>query len=185
MEKTQAPFPVLVTVETRLTKEDYRRFLYFTLYFRKAMYLPVAFVCCLLVGAVWGNHVSGFQWPLFLSGFLGTLGLLTIMLISRVELRLRKRVKEDTDGTFEKYDIIQFGEVLIQIDSDVMNASGTCAYDTFHQVLETRSAFLLYPNPQICSIIPKHNMTKEQQETLARLLQKNTGMRYHYRRWSV
>lgn len=185
MPQTEAVFEPVVTVETRLTKQDYRRFLYFTLYFKKALFIPVACICALLVGLLWGTVQTGFVLPLFLLGFLGTLLFLAAVLILRVEWRLYRRVKQDTDGTFEKYDTIRFGEVLIEIDSQVMNASGQCGYDRFRLVLETNSQFLLYPDPTICSIVPKHNMTKEEQAALSALLRKNTGLRYQRRRWSV
>lgn len=185
MPQTEPVFEPAVTVETRLTKQDYRRFLYFTLYFRKTFFIPAALICSLLVGMLWGTVNTGFHLPLFLSGFLGTLCFLTAVLVIRVEWRLHRRIKQDTEGTFEKYDTIRFGDVLVEIDSQVMNASGQCGYDRFRQVLETNSQFLLYPDPRICSIIPKHNMTAEDQAALRALLRKNTGLRYQRRRWSV
>ena len=147
-----------IIINTTMTKDDYRKFLYIAAFRRNKTVIPL-----ILLIAIIGGLVIGFENDrLIMSRFvIGTVFLcvLSVAYISlRIEWKSAKRVKTDKTGTFDTANTLKFYDDRIVMENDSIKSTAELKYDQFYTVLESNDYFIFYFTINQASLIRKKDM---------------------------
>lgn len=171
---------LLFTVNTRMDKDDYRNFLYFTS-FRKN---PSTILLILLfsgAGAAFGAYYGDMLTPVkFFSLWLAIAGLSAAAVCFRVETKTMQRAASERSYTFGAPQTLEFYETKIQITDEAVSGKAKVRYDQFFRVIETKQYYYLYHNESMASMIRKVDV--EDPASLSLFFQKKFTDRYRVKK---
>lgn len=155
MEQSAQP---LMTINTTMTKEDYRKFLYFVTFKKNRLAIPswglLTALLSLLISFEYGYFVPArfvIGWALLFIIALGTI-------VFRVEKRYKQRLRTDRTGTFGGTNTLKFYEDKIAMESSGPKAAGELTYEQFYAVLESREFLIFYFTSSQASLIRKKDL---------------------------
>lgn len=163
-------------VQTKMEKEDYRKFLYLATFFREKFTLPMVFGFAAL-GAAGIQLSEGAFAPLrfiLLTVFLfaAAIGVLCL----RVERQNKRRVASDKTGTFGGVVTLRFGDEEIEVENAALHSTGKPRYDEIYELLETADYFIFYFTATQASLLRKKDV--EDPEALKAFLKEKFAKKY-------
>ncbi|WP_353095338.1 YcxB family protein [Tissierella praeacuta] len=168
----------LFTVKTRMTKEDYHKFLYVATFRRNKVIIPFIIILAALMAGLlaFDNrqfNIIGFFifWILLALVSFGTV-------IFKVERKNKQRIKTDNTGAFDSQDILDFYDDFLIVKNTAIEGQIKIRYDQFYQILESKDYFINYSNMNQASLIRKKDMDEETLEKLRNLYEKQIGNKY-------
>lgn len=168
----------LLTVKTKMEKEDYRKFLYLATFRRNKLAIPMIFV----IGAIGAIFIAIHAGSFSLTTFLISWVLLTLLafgvIIFKVEQRNKQRIKTDNTGAFGALTTLDFFDEHLIVTTECFDGKSDVKYEQIFRVLETQDYFITYFSANSASLIRKVDMSIEDQNNLKGLLQDKLVERY-------
>jgi hypothetical protein len=144
--------PVFI-INTTMSKEDYRKFLYIATFKRNKFMIP--FICLI---ALLGGIIISFQDGIFnLAQFLISWFLLFILAIGvvlfKVERKNSQRIKTDQTGTFDSINTLRFFQDRIVMENKSLKSYGELKYEQFYTIIESKDYFIFYFTANQASLV--------------------------------
>ena len=161
----------VLSIKTKMEKEDYRKFLYYVTFFKGFKSIGVLIVVAFIASLLLTFDGNGFEIIKFLGYLILMLAVGLISIVLKIEKLNRARIKTDKvlfDYTNELY----FYDEYIQVKNKAFESDSKIPYNIINKVLETKDFYLIYLNNNQASVIRKKDIYKEQ-ETLLRSLLKD------------
>jgi hypothetical protein len=174
-----------ISVETRMTYEDMKKYMWFHLFRKGKRLKPLIIVMLAAVGVALLSTLalavleglSIFSVQTWLTVALLPVILLLFLCIVPINARLAYKTSK---VHFESTQRFTFGPDDVQIETFGQNVTGSSAYryEAFHKVCEVKDAFYLYVNNNQAHLVSKRNMSAADEDDLARLLEEKLGKKF-------
>jgi len=146
-----------ITVNTVMTKEDYRKFLYIATFRRNKFTIPMIGLIALLGSLIISLDGKFSAIKLIISWIL-LFALAIIAVLLKVERKNAQRVKTDKTGTFDSVNTLKFYDDRIVMENEALKSTGELKYDQFFAVMESKDYFIFYLTVNQASLIRKKNI---------------------------
>lgn len=147
-----------IIIETTMSQEDYRKFLYIATFRRNKLIIPLMVFMALIAAVV--VSIEGSQinvTKLVISWvFLFILAMGTILF--KVEKKNKQRVKTDKTGTFDSINTLKFYDEKVVMENGQLKSTGELRYDQFFSVMESKEYFVFYLTMNQASLIRKKDV---------------------------
>lgn len=164
-----------ITIETKITKDDYRKTVYFSLLFKDTWKLPLFIFCTIMSIIMIIINLFIKQYPLKMSAAYIIFLTFLFMFIISIEMQINSILKSDKLKFEEKaikY-IINKNTIKIKEFSADKNFSISYNFESFLKGYENKKYFLLYLNTQQVFIIPKRYINSSDINLISNLLKEN------------
>lgn len=168
----------LFTVKTRMTKEDYHKFLYTATFRRSKVIIPFIIILAALMAALLAFGEGQFNIIRFFTLWILFASVSFVTVIFRVERRNKQRIKTDNTGVFNSQDTLDFYEDFLIVKNTAIEGQSKIKYDQLYRILESKDYFINYFNMSQASLIRKKDMDEETIEKLRNLYQEEMGNKY-------
>lgn len=147
-----------IIVNTMMTEEDYRKFLYITTFRKNKFIIPLVVLISLLIGLMAGINDGYFDTTGFFIVFFLVLVIEIAVFILKIEWKKSQRVKTDRTGTFGSVTILKFYDTRIVFENDEPKSKGELKYDQFYSVMESKDYYIFYIAANMASLIRKKDI---------------------------
>lgn len=148
----EEPFYIINTV---ISKEDYRRFLYISTFKKNKNSIILLGLIAMLGGLIIGLNGDNFNLTSFIISSIALFALGIITIVMKLERRNTKRIKTDNTGTFDSVNTLKFYDDKIVMENKQLKSTGELRYDQFYKVMESKDYFIFYININQASLIRK------------------------------
>lgn len=147
-----------IIINTTMSKEDYRKFLYIATFRRNKLIIPLIGLISLvgsLIVSLDGGNLNFIK--LIISWIL--LFILAIVVVQfKVEMRNAQRIKTDKTGTFDSINTLKFYDDRIVMENKALKSTGELKYNQFYALLESKDYFMFYLTVNQASLIRKKDV---------------------------
>ena len=120
-----------IIINTTLSKEDYRRFLYIATFRRNKVIIPLIGLIA-LIGSFDVNFDGGsFNLIKFIISWVFLFALAIGAVLFKVEKKNAQRVKTDKTGAFDSINTLKFYEDRIVMENETLKSKGELKYEQF------------------------------------------------------
>ena len=159
------------TIITQLEKEDLKKFMYITTFFRKKSTIPMLITVSLL-GSLWVN----FAW-----GNITTFGFFIVAVIMlafiagvisfKITRRVKQRIKTDNAGTMGSDSVLRFYDDHLEMESENFKSHSELRYEQFYELMETKDYYMFYISVNQAYMIRKKDVKAEEVSMFSEFLQ--------------
>lgn len=147
-----------IVINTTMSKEDYKRFLYIATFRRNKLVIPLM-VLMALIGSVIISFDGGQMSPVKLVISWVLLFVLAMgIILFKVERKNAQRVKTDQTGTFDSINTLKFYDDKVVMENQQLKSTGELKYDQFFAVMESKEYFIFYFTMNQASLIRKKDV---------------------------
>ena len=152
------PAQPLMIINTIMSKEDYRKFLYIATFRKNRFAIPLLGLVTAIPSLMISFEYGHFNPARFVLGWVFLFAVAVGAIVFKVERRYRQRIKTDRTGTFGSTNLLKFYEDKITTESSSPKAAGELAYKQFHAVLESKEYLIFYLTSAQASLIRKKDI---------------------------
>lgn len=165
-------------IHTTMEREDFRNFLYL-ITFRKN---PSVLVAILLMSVFLSFFVSFFTGGFQLGNFLIITFFMFLVTSSTLCLRLESKVKKkysiSNEKNLKKDQTITLTDTSIEATNRSSDGSTIVSYEDFYELWETKQYLFFYFTKDLCSLIRKQDIAKENKDELFDFLRNKLGEKF-------
>ncbi|SHI46684.1 YcxB family protein [Lutispora thermophila] len=147
-----------IIVNTIMTKEDYRKFLYTATFRRSKLIIPMLCLISLIGSILINFRNNGINLIYTLLCWVFLLALSIIVVAFRVERKNAQRIKTDKTGAFDSVNTLKFYDDKIAMENEALKSTGELKYEQFYAVMESKDYFIFYLNVNQASLIRKKDI---------------------------
>ena len=147
-----------IIINTTMTKEDYRKFLYIATFRRNKLVLPLIGLIALAGSVIISFGSFGFSFMRLIISWILLYALAIAVVIIKVERKNAKRVKTDRTGTFDSVNTLKFYDDRIVMENESLKSTGELKYDQFYALIESKDYFIFYWTANQASLIRKKDI---------------------------
>lgn len=147
-----------ITVNTIMTKEDYKKFLYIATFRRNKLVLPLLGFIALVASVILSFNDGHFNPTLLIFSWIFLFGLSIAVVMFKVERKNAQRIKTDQTGTFDSINTIKFCDDRIVMENASLKSTGELKYNQFYALLESKDYFIFYWSLNQASLIRKKDV---------------------------
>jgi len=145
-------------INTTMSKEDYRKFLYIATFKRNKAIIPLVGLIS-LVGAIIVSFDSGnISFLKLILSWIAFFTLAIVTVIFKVERKNAQRVKTDKTGAFDSINTLKFYEDKIVFENNALKSTGELEYSQFYALMESKDYFIFYLTINQASLIRKKDI---------------------------
>lgn len=145
------------TVRTAMGKEDYRKFLRFSVFRKNRFFMPGLAIFALILSFLANYDPAGLSLVSIFICWLIFMAVAFLILHFKIERMIKRRISSDKLGTFDTYSTLTFMENSFTTENSVINSTAEILYEKLFSVLETKEYFFFYLNASQASIICKRD----------------------------
>lgn len=147
-----------MVINTIMTKEDYRKFLYIATFRRNKFIIPFIGLVC-LVGSIMISIDSGsFNFIKLVVAWIFLFSLAIGLVLFKVERKNAQRIKTDKTGTFDSINTLKFYDDRIVMENKALKSTGELKYSQFFALMESKDYFIFYLTANQASLIRKRDI---------------------------
>ncbi len=147
-----------IIVNTTMTKEDYRKFLYLATFKRNKLIIPFLLLISLLGSVIVSYDKGNFLWCKLIISWIFLFALAIVVVILKVESKNKQRIKTDKTGSFDSVNTLKFYDDKIVIENNALKSTGELKYNQFYTVVESKDYFIFYLTANQASLIRKKDV---------------------------
>ena len=145
-------------INTIMTKNDYRKFLYIATFKRNKFTIPMLALIALLGSLIVSFDNENFNWIKLIISWALLFALAIIAVLIKVERRNAQRIKTDKTGAFDSVNTLKFYDDRIVMENEALKSKGELKYDQFYAVMESKDYFIFYLTANQASLIRKKDV---------------------------
>lgn len=149
-----------IIINTTMTREDYRKFLYIATFRRNKSVIPLVALISLIAGLIVSFDGDGLNITMLVISWPLLFALAIAAVVFKVELRNAQRIKTDKTGTFESINTLKFYEDRMVFENKSLKSTGELKYSQFYALLESKDYFIFYLTVNQASLIRKKDVEK-------------------------
>lgn len=142
-----------MVINTTMTKEDYRKFLYIATFRRNKFVIPLIGLIA-LVGSIIVS-LDNFNLIKLIISWIFLFALAIGVALFKVERKNAQRIKTDKTGTFDSINTLKFYDDRIVMENEALKSKGELQYHQFYALMESKDYFIFYLTANQASLIRK------------------------------
>ena len=147
-----------IIINTTMSREDYRRFLYIAAFRRNKAIIPLLALIS-LAGSIFVSlehgHVNVLK---LIISWIGLLVLAMAVVVFKLELRYRQHIKTDKTGAFDSINTLKFYDDKIVIENKALKSTGEIKYSQFYALMESKDYDIFYLTINQASLLRKNDI---------------------------
>ncbi len=145
-------------INTTMTKEDYRRFLYIATFRRNKAIIPLLVLISLVASILISWDRAGINVLQLIIAWVLLFVLSIAVVIFKVERKNSQRIKTDKTGAFDSINTLKFFDDKIVMENESLRSTGELRYDQFFALMESKDYFIFYWTLNQASLIRKKDV---------------------------
>ena len=146
-----------IIINTTMTKEDYRKFLYIATFRRNKAILPLIGLVS-MVGGIIISLDGSFDYSKFIISWIFLFSFSVGVVLFKVERKNAQRVKTDKTGAFDSINTLNFYDDRIVMENKELKSTGELKYDQFFYLMESKDYFIFYLTVNQASLVRKKDI---------------------------
>ena len=147
-----------MVINTTMTKEDYRKFLYIATFRRNKLIIPLIGLISLVGSVIVSLDSDNFNYIKLIIGWIFLFALAIGVVLFKVERKNAQRIKTDKTGTFDSINTLKFYDDRIVIENKALKSKGELKYNQFYALMESKEYFIFYLTANQASLIRKKDI---------------------------
>jgi len=147
-----------IIVNTIMSKEDYRKFLYIAAFKRNKFIIPMLCLIALFGGIIISFDNDALDLAKLVISWILLFALAINVAVLKVERRYAQRIKTDKTGTFDSVNTLKFYDDKIVIENQALKSTGELKYDQFFALMESKDYFIFYLTANQASLVRKRDI---------------------------
>lgn len=147
-----------IIINTNMSKEDYRKFLYIATFRRNKFVLPIIILIALIGSMIINFNNGSFNLPRLIIGWALLFVLVIVIILFKIERRNKQRIKTDKTGAFDSINTLKFYDDRIVMENRSLKSIGELKYSQFFSVMESKDYFIFYFTVNQASLIRKKDV---------------------------
>lgn len=147
-----------IIINTSMTKEDYKKFLYIATFRRNKLVIPMLILISLVGGVIIGLNNGYFDVIKFIISWILLFGLSIGVILFKIQRKNARRIKTDKTGTFDSVNTLKFFKDKIVMENKSINSTAELDYDKFFSLMETKDYFIFYFTGNQAALIRKQDI---------------------------
>lgn len=144
-----------IIINTTMSKEDYRRFLYIAAFRRNKAVIPFLMLISLAGGIIISLDNGGLDFTKLIISWILLFILAIAVILFKVEIRNMQRIKTDKTGTFDSVNTLEFYDDRMVAENKELKSTGQLKYDQFYALMESKDYFIFYLTLNQASLVRK------------------------------
>lgn len=145
-------------INTSMSKEDYRKFLYIATFRRNKVILPMMALFALIGSIIINLDNGNFNYIKLVINWILLFALAIVVVIIKVERRNSNRIKTDKTGTFDSINTLKFYDDRMIMENETLKSTGELKYNQYFAVMESKDYFIFYFTVNQASLIRKKDI---------------------------
>jgi hypothetical protein len=146
-----------IVINTTMSKEDYRKFLYIATFKRRKLTIPLLALISLLASLMISFESANINLAKFIISWIALFTLAAVV-VFKVERRNVQRIKTDKTGAFDSINTLNFYEDRIVFENEELKSTGELKYSQFYALLESKDYFIFYLTVNQASFVRKKDL---------------------------
>lgn len=147
-----------IVINTTMSKEDYRKFLYIATFKRRKLTIPLLALISLLASLMISFESANINLAKFIISWIALFTLAVAVVVFKVERRNVQRIKTDKTGAFDSINTLKFYEDRIVFENKELKSTGELKYSQFYALLESKDYFIFYLTVNQASFVRKKDL---------------------------
>ena len=165
-----------IIINTTMSKEDYRRFLYIAAFRRNKAVIPFLMLISLAGGIIISLDNGGLDFTKLIIRWILMFILAIAVILFIVEIRNMQRIKTDKTGTFDSVNTLEFYDDRMVAENKELKSTGQLKYDQFYALMESKDYFIFYLTLNQASLVRKKDI--DDLDTFKEFIVEKFGDRY-------
>jgi len=147
-----------IIVNTTMSKEDYKKFLYIAT-FKRSKFVITYLILISLIGSIIISFRNGsFSFVQMIISWILLFVLAIAVVLFKIERKNAQRIKTDKTGTFDSVNTLKFYDDRIVMENNALKSTGELKYNQFFAVMESKDYFIFYFTVNQASLIRKKDV---------------------------
>ena len=142
-----------MVINTIMTKEDYRKFLYIATFRRNKFIIPFIGLISLIGSII--VSLDSYSFIKLVASWIFLFALAIGIVLFKVERKNAQRIKTDKTGTFDSINTLKFYDDRIIMENEALKSKGELKYGQFYALMESKDYFIFYLTANQASLIRK------------------------------
>lgn len=147
-----------IIIDTTMSKEDYRKFLYIATFKRNKVIIPMLGLISLVGSMILSLDSGNLNLIKLIISWVLLFTLAIIVVLFKVERRNAQRIKTDKTGTFDSINTLKFYDDKIVMDNKALKSTGELKYNQFFALMESKDYFIFYLTINQASLVRKKDV---------------------------
>ena len=147
-----------IIINTIMSKEDYRKFLYIATFKRNKFIIPMLGLIALFGSMIISLDNGHLNLTKLIVSWILLFALTIIVVLFKVERKNAQRIKTDKTGAFDSVNTIKFFDDRIVMENEALKSTGELKYNQFFAVMESKDYFIFYLTVNQASLVRKKDI---------------------------
>lgn len=147
-----------MVINTIMTKDDYRKFLYIATFRRNKFIIPFIGLISLMGSIIVSLDSDNLNFIKLVVSWIFLFALAIGIVLFKVERKNAQRIKTDKTGTFDSINTLKFYDDRIVIENKALKSKGELKYNQFYALMESKEYFIFYLTANQASLIRKRDI---------------------------
>lgn len=145
-------------INTTMSKEDYRKFLYIATFRRNKVTIPLVGLISLLGSLIITLGNGDFSFIKLIISWILLFVLAIAVVLFKVERKNARRIKTDKTGSFDSINTLKFYEDRIVMENKELKSTGELKYSQFYTLIESKDYFIFYITANQAALVRKKDI---------------------------
>jgi len=146
-----------IIINTIMSKEDYRKFLYIATFKRNKFIIPMLSLIALL-GSMIISLDGHFSLTKLIINWILFFAFTIVVILFKIERKNAQRIKTDKTGTFNSVNTLKFYDDRIVMENEALKSKSELKYSQFFALMESKEYFIFYFTVNQASLIRKKDI---------------------------
>lgn len=147
-----------IIINTTMSKEDYKKFLYISTFKRNKFIIPFLSIISFIGSVIISFNNEDFNLAVLIISWLLLFIMAITIILFKIERKNAQRIKTDKTGTFDSVNTLRFYDDRIVMENETLKSTGELKYNQFFCVMESKDYFIFYLTATQASLIRKRDM---------------------------
>lgn len=147
-----------IIINTSMSKEDYKKFLYIATFKRNKLIIPLLILISFIGSVIISFDNGSFSFIKLMISWILLFTLSIVVILFKVERKNAQRIKTDKTGTFGSVNTLKFYDDKMVIENKSFKSTGELNYNQFFAVMESQDYFIFYLTVNQASLIRKKDV---------------------------
>ncbi|MGB5823853.1 MAG: YcxB family protein [Proteocatella sp.] len=148
----------IFTIQTKMEKEDYRKFLYIAAFRRNPHAVHMLVIMSMVASVLTSMWTKTLDIVSVATLWIIMLATAVFMICLKIERKNKAMIATDKTGTFGGVNILHFYQNHMIMETPDIKGTSTLEYSKFYKVLESKDYFIFYFNANMASLIRKKDV---------------------------
>lgn len=147
-----------IIVNTTMSREDYRKFLFIATFRRNKFVVPFIGLISLIASLIVSFEYGVLDFTRLIISWVILFSTAIAVVVLKVERKNAQRIKTDKTGAFDSINTLKFYDDRIVFENEELKSTGELKYSQFYALLESKNYFIFYLTINQASLVRKKDV---------------------------